>query len=69
MANKSKKTDKEDQISFVDEFGWKLGHGGKRSGSGRPKSAIETKVIRVPVELVPQVKKLIEEYKKEDCND
>jgi hypothetical protein len=33
-------------------------HGGKRSGSGRPKSE-ETKLVRVPLSLVQQVKDLI----------
>lgn len=65
MSTKPKKTDKLDQISFIEEFGWKQGHGGKRAGSGRPKGSIETKVMRVPVELVPHVKRLIDDYKKE----
>jgi len=69
MPTKPKKTDKLDQISFVDVFDWKHAHGGKRTGSGRPKSSIETKVIRVPVELVPHVQKLIDDYKKEVHND
>lgn len=65
MATKPKKTDKLDQISFIDEFDWKLGHGGKRNGSGRPKGSIETKVMRVPVELASHVKRLIDDYKEE----
>ena len=69
MPTKQKKTDKLDQISFIDEFDWKHAHGGKRTGSGRPKGSVETKVIRVPVELVLQVKKLIDDYKKEVHND
>ena len=69
MPAKSKKTDKLDQISFIDEFDWKHAHGGKRTGSGRPKGSVENKVIRVPVELVLQVKKLIDDYKKEVHND
>jgi hypothetical protein len=69
MSKKQKKTDKDDQISMCDAFGWKLAHGGKRTGSGRPKGSIETKVLRVPVELVAHVKKLIEDYKKEVIND
>ena len=69
MPKKQKKTDKDDQISMCDEFGWKLAHGGKRDGSGRPKGPIETKVLRVPVELVAHVKQLIEDYKKEVIND
>ena len=54
---------------MCDEFGWKLAHGGKRVGSGRPKGAIETKVVRVSVELVSHVKQLIDDYKKEVSND
>jgi|TARA_R110002124_G_scaffold279593_1_gene452239 hypothetical protein len=42
---------------------WKLGHGGKRAGSGRKKSAVETKVIRVPMEVVSEVESMIEIYK------
>jgi hypothetical protein len=69
MSKKQKKTDKDDQMNMCDEFGWKLAHGGKRAGSGRPKGAIETKVLRVPVDLLPQVKQLIDDYKKEINND
>ena len=69
MPKKQKKTDKDDQINMCDTFGWKLAHGGKRTGSGRPKGPIETKVLRVPVELVAHVKQLIEDYKKEVIND
>jgi hypothetical protein len=69
MSKKQKKTDKDDQISMCDAFGWKLAHGGKRTGSGRPKGPIETKVLRVPVELVAHVKQLIEDYKKEVIDD
>ncbi|AZS26235.1 hypothetical protein DYL72_15910 [Vibrio anguillarum] len=49
-------------IDMADIFNWKLGHGGKREGSGRKKSE-GSEVIRVPSQLVPQVKKMIEEYK------
>ena len=65
MTTKQKKTDKDDQISFIEEFDWKQGHGGKRAGSGRSKGSIETKVMRVPVDLVPLVNKMIDDYKKE----
>jgi hypothetical protein len=63
MTKKIKKTDKLDQMSFVDEHDWKLGHGGKRNGAGRPKNKAETKVMRVPEELVEQVQKMIDDYK------
>lgn len=65
MFKKIIKTDKDDQMNMCDEFGWKLAHGGKRVGFRRPKGAIETKVLRVPVELVSHVKQLIYDYKKE----
>jgi hypothetical protein len=42
---------------------WKQGHGGKRAGSGRPKSKAIIKVMRVPEELVEQVQKTIDGYK------
>lgn len=34
-------------------------HGGKRKGAGRPKTKEDTKVIRVPVSKLDEVKKLI----------
>lgn len=37
-------------------------HGGKRKGAGRPKTMPETTVMRVPVELVDKVEKLITEF-------
>ena len=58
MAKKCNKT-----IEMADAFGWKMGHGGKREGAGRKKTAIETKTIRVPVALIPQVQQLITDYK------
>jgi hypothetical protein len=58
-----KKTDKSDQISMIDEFDWKHGHGGKRAGSGRPKAEFKTKVVRIPVALESEVKVLIDRYK------
>lgn len=64
MTKKIKKTDKLDQMSFADEHHWKLGHGGKRSGAGRPKGKTETKVMRIPAELVEQVQKMIDSHKK-----
>jgi hypothetical protein len=67
MARKIKKTDKVDQMSFVDEHDWRLGHGGKRSGAGRPKSKTLTKVMRVPEELVEQVQKMIDSHKKREA--
>jgi hypothetical protein len=69
MSKKQKKTDKHDQINMCDAFGWKLAHGGKRVGSGSPKGALDTEVLRVPVELVSHVKQLIDDYKKEVSND
>lgn len=38
-------------------------HGGKREGSGRKKLE-PTKLIRVPISLIPAVKKLIDKHKK-----
>ena len=64
MIKKIKKTDKLDQLSFVDEHDWKLGHGGKRNGAGRPKSTAVIKVMCVPGELVDQVQKMIDDSKK-----
>jgi len=60
------KTPQKNQLSLdemPDSEAWKLGHGGKRVGSGRKKSAVETKVIRVPMELVSEVESMIEIYK------
>jgi hypothetical protein len=34
-------------------------HGGKRKGAGRPKIKEPTKVMRVPLSLVDEIKKLI----------
>jgi hypothetical protein len=52
------KTPQKNQLS-LDEIpsseAWKLGHGGKR--------AVETKVIRVPMDLVSEVESMIEIYK------
>lgn len=56
-----KKCDK--TISMAESFGWKQGHGGKRDGAGRKKSAIRTITLRVPEELVPDVRKMIEHYR------
>lgn len=60
------KTPQKKQLSLDEIPGseaWKLGHGGKRAGSGRKKSAVETKVIRVPMDLVSEVESMIEIYK------
>lgn len=35
-------------------------HGGKREGAGRPKTKEPTKVMRVPLSLVPKVKQWID---------
>lgn len=51
-------------MSFVDDHDWKLRHGGKRSGADRPKSKAETKVMRVPEELIEQVQKMKDDYNK-----
>jgi hypothetical protein len=40
-------------------------HGGARKGAGRPKTKEPTKVMRVPLPLVPLFTELIEEYSKE----
>jgi len=37
----------------------KITHGGKRKGAGRKKTKEDTKVMRVPVSKVEEVKKLI----------
>jgi hypothetical protein len=43
--------------------------GGSRPGSGRPQKYREpTEVIRVPVSLVPVIKKLLEDYVKKKSN-
>jgi hypothetical protein len=60
------KTPQKNQLSLdemLDSEAWKQGHGGKRAGSGRPKSKTVTKVMRVPEELVEQVQKMIDGYK------
>ena len=36
-------------------------HGGKRDGSGRPKSK-PTKTIRVPIDLIDQIKQLVQTF-------
>lgn len=46
----------------------KQSHGGKREGAGRPKGTTRkepTKAIRVPVALLPEIEKLIEEHEAE----
>lgn len=42
----------------------KKSHGGARKGAGRPKTNEPTVVMRIPVSLVEQVKKLIAKLKK-----
>lgn len=64
MTKKIKPTVKLDQLNFVPEYDWKLCHGDKRNGAGRSKSKTKTKVMRVPVELVEQVQKMIDHYRK-----
>ncbi|NNN70958.1 hypothetical protein [Vibrio sp. 3-2(1)] len=49
----------EDQMSFVDEFDWKHGRGGKRTGAGRKASAVKTKGARAA-----SFEQQIEEYKR-----
>ena len=63
-----KKTKKLDQLDMTDCFGWKQSHGGKRDGAGRPKSKTQTQ-MRVPVELVDEVKELINKHKQEVRHD
>lgn len=63
MATKDKKKH-ENQMSFIDEFEWKHGHGGKRTGAGCKKSAVEAKVMLVPEPLLASFKQQIEEYKR-----
>jgi len=67
MTKRNKEIDKLDQMSFVGEHDWRLGHGGKRSGAGRPKSKTLTKVMRVAEELVEQVQKMIDSHKKREA--
>ncbi|EJE8579503.1 hypothetical protein M5219_002387 [Vibrio vulnificus] len=62
MAKNKKNT--EDQMSFVEEFNWKHGHGGKRLGAGRKASGNKTRVMRVPEPLVASFERQIEEYKR-----
>ncbi|RYU56045.1 hypothetical protein ERW51_16510 [Aliivibrio finisterrensis] len=62
MAKNKKNT--EEQMSFLDEFNWKQGHGGKRTGAGRKPLGIKTKVMRVPEPLVASFEQQIEEYKR-----
>ncbi|MFA0050456.1 hypothetical protein BCT97_018415 [Vibrio breoganii] len=64
-----KKTKKLDQLDMADCFGWKQSHGGKRDGAGRPKGKTQTQVMRVPVELVDEVKELINKHKQEVRRD
>lgn len=66
---KKKNAKQLNQIDMGEALGWKLGHGGRRVGSGRPKGTIETKVMRIPVDLVAQVEQLVNEYKRELSND
>lgn len=42
--------------------------GGARKGAGRPKTKEDTKVMRVPVSLVPKVEKLIKQHNKQRIN-
>ena len=55
--------DKLDQLNIP---AIKQAHGGKRSGAGRPTGTTKvepSKAIRVPVSLLPEIEKLIEEHK------
>lgn len=56
---------KDDQLNIPEI---KQAHGGKRVGAGRKKGSRRkepTKAIRVPVALLPEIEKLIEEHEAE----
>jgi hypothetical protein len=58
------KASKYKQVDFVDSvIDKRIYNGGSRVGAGRPKG-ISTKAIRVPVDLLPQILLLVDEYYK-----
>ncbi len=59
-ASKYKQTDFVDLSGGIDK---RIYNGGARVGAGRPKG-IQTKAIRVPVDLLPQIFSLVDEYYK-----
>ncbi len=65
MAKKTTDKNQSNQISIGDIGGVQLkkGRGGARKGAGRPKTEPDTKVMRVPVDLVEEVQSLIDDYK------
>ena len=56
-------------IGDIDGVELKMGRGGARKGAGRPKSKPDTKVMRVPVDLVDEIQKIIDNYKAELNNE
>ncbi|MEZ8101890.1 MULTISPECIES: hypothetical protein [Vibrio] len=65
MTKKKSNNTQLNQMSIGDIEGVELkkGRGGARKGAGRPKTKPDTKVMRVPVDLVEEVQSLIDDYK------
>lgn len=65
MTKKKTNNTQLNQMSIGDIEGgeFKKGRGGARKGAGRPKTKPDTKVMRVPVDLVEEVQSLIDDYK------
>lgn len=65
MAKKATNKNQLNQMSIddIDGVHLKKGRGGARKGAGRPKTKPDTKVMRVPVDLVEEVQSLIDDYK------
>lgn len=49
-------------IGDINGVEFKMSRGGARKGAGRPKTKPDTKVMRVPVDLVEEVQSLIDDY-------
>lgn len=57
------------QVDFVDlssEVDKRIYNGGARIGAGRPKKTVQTKAIRVPIDLLPKITALVDRYKDGD---
>ncbi|MGI9920354.1 MULTISPECIES: hypothetical protein [Vibrio harveyi group] len=65
MTKKKTNKNQPNQMSIgdIDDVELKMGRGGARKGAGRPKTKPDTKVMRVPVDLVEEVQNLIDDYK------
>lgn len=65
MAKKATNKNKLNQMSIgdIDDVELKMGRGGARKGAGRPKTKPDTKVMRVPVDLVEEVQRIIDDYR------